>query len=64
MLILILASWLTLVELNCENLFDCQHDTLKQDTEWCPASLDTVALLAQAEQYSPGAAVVYGRRSA
>lgn len=39
MLILILASWLTLVELNCENLFDCQHDTLKQDTEWCPASL-------------------------
>ena len=39
MLILILASWLTLVELNCENLFDCRHDTLKQDTEWCPASL-------------------------
>jgi len=22
--------------LNCENLFDCQHDTLKQDTEFLP----------------------------
>ena len=39
MLNLILASLLTLVELNCENLFDCQHDTLKQDTEWLPASV-------------------------
>ena len=39
MLTLILASWLTLVELNCENLFDCRHDTLKQDTEWLPASV-------------------------
>lgn len=39
MLSLLLASWLTLVELNCENLFDCQHDTLKQDTEWLPASV-------------------------
>ncbi len=39
MLALLLASWLTLVELNCENLFDCQHDTLKQDTEWLPASV-------------------------
>jgi len=29
----------TLVELNCENLFDCHHDTLKQDTEWLPASV-------------------------
>ncbi len=29
----------TLVELNCENLFDCRHDTLKQDTEWLPASV-------------------------
>ena len=27
---------LTLVELNCENLFDCRHDSLKQDTEWLP----------------------------
>ena len=39
MLSLLLASWLTLVELNCENLFDCQHDSLKQDTEWLPASV-------------------------
>ncbi len=39
MLTLLLASWLTLVELNCENLFDCQHDTQKQDTEWLPASV-------------------------
>ena len=30
-------SPLTLVELNCENLFDCCHDSLKQDTEWMPA---------------------------
>lgn len=28
------AQTLTLVELNCENLFDCRHDSLKQDTEW------------------------------
>ena len=27
---------LTLVELNCENLFDCRHDSLKQDFEWLP----------------------------
>ena len=33
------AQSLTLVELNCENLFDCKHDTLKQDTEWLPASV-------------------------
>ena len=33
------AQSLTLVELNCENLFDCQHDTLKQDQEWLPASV-------------------------
>jgi len=36
MLSIVLASFLTLVELNCENLFDCQHDSLKQDTEWLP----------------------------
>jgi hypothetical protein len=30
------AQSLTLVELNCENLFDCRHDSLKQDTEWLP----------------------------
>ena len=33
---LLLSGFLTLVELNCENLFDCRHDTLKQDTEWLP----------------------------
>lgn len=27
---------LTLVELNCENLFDCRHDSLKEDTEFLP----------------------------
>lgn len=36
---LLLVSWLTLVELNCENLFDCYDDSLKQDTEWLPASV-------------------------
>ena len=35
-LALLLVSWFTLVELNCENLFDCKHDSLKQDTEWLP----------------------------
>ena len=30
------AQALTFVELNCENLFDCRHDSLKQDTEWLP----------------------------
>ena len=29
-------GFLTLVELNCENMFDCQHDSLKDDTEWMP----------------------------
>lgn len=49
MLSFLLTSFLTLVELNCENLFDCRHDTLKQDTEWFAcfnASLDTFTLLA------------------
>lgn len=27
---------LTLVELNCENLFDCRHDSLKNDKEFLP----------------------------
>lgn len=36
---LLLSGFLTLVELNCENLFDCHHDSLKQDTEWMPASV-------------------------
>ncbi len=33
---LLLASFLTLVQLNCENLFDCRHDTLKNDVEFLP----------------------------
>lgn len=30
------AQSLTLIELNCENLFNCRHDSLKQDMEWTP----------------------------
>ena len=33
------AQSFTLVELNCENLFDCHHDSLKQDTEWLPEAV-------------------------
>lgn len=33
---LLLTSLLTLVELNCENLFDYRHDSLKQDFEFTP----------------------------
>lgn len=36
---LFLASFLTFVELNCENLFDCRHDSLKEDTEFLPQSV-------------------------
>lgn len=35
-LLLFVTWWLTLVELNCENLFDYEHDALKDDTEWTP----------------------------
>ena len=35
-LILSFSQTFSLVELNCENLFDCQHDSLKQDMEWLP----------------------------
>lgn len=35
-LCLFLSSFLTFVEYNCENLFDCLHDSLKQDTEFLP----------------------------
>lgn len=35
-LLLFLSSFLTFVELNCENLFDCTHDSLKNDTEFLP----------------------------
>lgn len=31
---LLLTSLFTLVSLNCENLFDCRHDSLKNDMEW------------------------------
>lgn len=33
---LFLLSLLTLVELNCENLFDYKHDSLKNDVEYLP----------------------------
>ncbi len=33
---LFLVSLFTLVELNCENLFDTRHDSLRQDTEFLP----------------------------
>ncbi len=33
---LLLSTLLTLVELNCENLFDTRHDSLKQDQEFLP----------------------------
>ena len=35
-IIALVISWFTIVELNCENLFDCRHDSLKQDTEFTP----------------------------
>ena len=33
------AQTLTLVELNCENLFDCEDDSLKQDEDWLPTAV-------------------------
>lgn len=36
MLSSLLLGIFTFVQLNCENLFDCRHDTLKQDTEFLP----------------------------
>lgn len=36
MLSAFLLSAFTFVELNCENLFDCRHDTLKNDVEFLP----------------------------
>lgn len=38
MLALLLSALFTLVELNCENLFDTEHDSLKQDMEFTPRS--------------------------
>lgn len=37
-LCLLLVSLFTFVELNCENLFDTRHDTLKTDEEFLPSS--------------------------
>ena len=37
-LLLLIASLFTFVEFNCENLFDCEHDSLKNDYEFLPAS--------------------------
>ena len=36
MISLLLTGFLTFVSLNCENLFDCRHDSLKDDTQWLP----------------------------
>ncbi len=36
LLSLLLSGFLTFVELNCENLFDTRHDSLRQDTEFLP----------------------------
>ena len=36
---LLLLSVFTFVELNCENLFDTRHDSLKNDTEFLPTSV-------------------------
>ncbi len=33
---LLIISLFTFVELNCENLFDCRHDSLKNDIEFTP----------------------------
>lgn len=39
MLLSLLFSLFTMVELNCENLFDCQHDSLKQDEAFTPQGM-------------------------
>ena len=36
MIHLLFLTVLTFVQLNCENLFDCRHDSLKEDTEYTP----------------------------
>lgn len=35
-LLLAISSFFTFMELNCENLFDCYHDSLKNDYEYLP----------------------------
>ena len=37
-LALLLVSLFTIVELNCENLFDTRNDSLKDDDEFLPSS--------------------------
>lgn len=39
MLSLLLSVFLTFVEYNCENLFDCQHDSLKEDMQFTPEGM-------------------------
>lgn len=34
-----LVSLFTVMELNCENMFDCQHDTLKNDYDFLPTAV-------------------------
>ena len=41
---ILLISLFTFVELNCENLFDCQHDSLKNDIEFLPVSYTHLTL--------------------
>lgn len=36
MLLSLILQCLTFVSLNVENMFDCEHDSLKNDTEWLP----------------------------
>lgn len=38
-LILLISSFFTFVELNCENLFDTHRDSVKQDAEFQPAAI-------------------------
>ena len=37
-LLLVQEHVFTIMEWNCENLFDCRHDSLKNDYEWLPES--------------------------
>lgn len=39
MLSLLLSVFLTFVEYNCENLFDCQHDSPKEDLQFTPEGM-------------------------
>ena len=36
MFLTLVISFFTFIELNCENLFDTQHDSLKNDIEFTP----------------------------